>query len=193
MKRRIILASKSPRRLEILRGVGLQPEVIVSDVDESLVDTSLNPSEYAMKLSSLKSGAVMDRAGDGLVVGSDTVVVADGKIMGQPADAAEAHAMLRSLSGGWHSVVSGLSVRDGRDGREETTFEETRVQFQILTDDEIRRYIATGEPMDKAGAYGIQGLAGLFVSRIEGGYYNVVGLPLHKLYMLLKKFDVSLL
>lgn len=193
MKRRIVLASRSPRRLEILRGVGLEPEVIVSDVDESIVDTSLNPSDYAMKLSSLKSGAVLDRAGDALVVGSDTVVVADGRILGQPADAGEAYAMLQSLSGGWHSVVSGLSVRDTRSGREETTFEETRVKFQTLTDEEIHSYIATGEPMDKAGAYGIQGLAGLFVSRIEGGYYNVVGLPLHKLYTLLKKFDVSLI
>lgn len=193
MKRRIVLASRSPRRLAILRGIGVEPEVLVSDVDESVVDRSLPPAEYAVRLASLKSGAVVDRAGDALIIGSDTVVVAEGLILGQPGNRDEARAMLRRLSGGWHSVVSGLSLRDGRNGREETAFEETRVQFAALSEEEIDAYVATGEPMDKAGAYGIQGLAGLFVCRIEGGYFNVVGLPLHRLYTLLKRFDIPLL
>jgi septum formation protein len=193
MTQTLVLASGSPRRKEILENLGIIPKVIVSKVDESIVDITLDPADYTMALSSLKAQAVAKELDKGLVIGSDTVVVDEGKILGQPSDEIAAFDMLTSLSGKWHSVISGISVINVETGEEVTDYEETRVCFKKLSDAEIHAYIATGEPMDKAGAYGIQGVAGLFVERMEGGYYNVVGLPLYKLYCILQKFNYSLL
>lgn len=184
MPARLILASRSPRRLEILRTVGIVPEVRVSEVDER----SLPPAEphlYATSLARLKAEAVARGLAAGLVLAADTVVVLGRHILGQPDDRAEAVEMLADLSGKSHEVVTGVCLIDCATGRVETGHEVTRVRFKELTRAEIEWYVDSGEPMDKAGAYGIQGRAGLFVEGIEGCYFNVVGLPLHRVYRML--------
>jgi len=191
MKKHLLLASRSPRRLEILRTVGIAPEVRVSAVDERSLP-GMAPPLYATALARLKAEAVAnglpaaDRAGT-LVLGADTVVVLGREILGQPDDRDEALQMLRDLSGKTHEVVTGVCLVDAESGAAETGHEITRVRFKTLTEAEIAWYVDSGEPMDKAGAYGIQGRAGLFVEGIEGCYFNVVGLPLHRVYRMLEK------
>ena len=189
---KFILASKSPRRREILSNVGMKFEICESNVDESGVPKELPPHIYVQELAMLKSTDVASKtAPDTLVIGADTVVVSDGKIIGKPSSFEEAYEMLSSFSGKCHSVVSGISVTDTNDMRTVTDYCITEVYFAEMTGDEISDYINTYKPYDKAGAYGIQEYAGVFVEKIDGDYYNVVGLPLSKLYQLLKKeFDV---
>ena len=176
----IILASQSPRRRELMKYITDDFEVKVSDVDETLPD-GVTPSGAVMYLSKIKARPF---ASDGAtVIGADTVVAIDGKILGKPADKADAAAMLGELSGKTHSVFTGVTVI--KNGAEHTFYCETKVEFYPLTDDEIERYIATGEPLDKAGAYGIQGYGSLLVKGIEGDYFNVVGLPVSRLCRLL--------
>ena len=181
-----VLASSSPRRRRLLQGIGLAFEVDVSDVDEE-VDVGLTPEALVQHLAQKKAAAVAARHPEALTLGADTVVVLEGDVLGKPADADEARAMLRRLGGATHRVFTGLALLHPASGRCRTAYEETRVTFGPLTEREIERYVASGSPMDKAGGYGIQDDHGaLFVARIDGDYYNVVGLPLHRLYRLLR-------
>ncbi|MPZ74187.1 MAG: septum formation inhibitor Maf [Nitriliruptorales bacterium] len=170
----LVLASASPRRLALLRLAGLEPEVGIPQVDERLRDDE-EPAGYVQRLAREKACAIA--APGAVVVGADTAVVVDGAVLGKPADAADAAAMLRRLSGRTHTVSTGVAVR-AADGRVTSTAVTTEVEMVALSEVAVQRYVATGEPLDKAGAYGIQGRAAAFVRRIEGSWTNVVGLPL---------------
>jgi septum formation protein len=175
----LILASASPRRAEILSNAGI-PFIreIPTDVDETPAPGE-PPRDYVMRLAQEKAAAIEAQPGR-IVLGADTTVVIDGEILGKPADPADAARMLRLLSGRAHEVITGICLRHC--GGEIVDAATTRVWFALLSDAEIADYVAGGEPMDKAGAYGIQGLASKFVTRIEGCYFNVMGLPLSLVY-----------
>lgn len=183
--KKIILASKSPRRLELLRMLGLNVETASPDIDESAVEAD-SPSHLAEKLAKIKAEKVYrDLHPEGCpVVAADTLVEIGGKILGKPRSVAEAGEMLRMLSGKLHYVHTGLAVIYS--GTFASAVETATVHFRELSDDEIESYIMSGEPMDKAGAYGIQGRAGAFVDRIEGDFFSIVGLPLCRLVTLLR-------
>lgn len=185
---RFLLASQSPRRKELLSRAGYAFEVIVSAVDETLPQGA-TPGEAVETLARRKAKAVSDRSPGAVVLGCDTVVALGGRILGKPADEAEAKTMLRRLSGCTHTVYSGVCVTDG--ARETVFHTATDVTFYPLSDDTIAAYVATGEPMDKAGAYGIQGLGCVLVARIAGDYSNVVGLPLSESARVLASFGVN--
>lgn len=186
-----MLASKSPRRAELLTRIGLDFIVRPAEIDEAFAP-GLAPAEAVAEISEKKACAVCAAEPEGrIVVACDTVVAAGSRIFGKPADADEAAAMLRALSGRTHDVFSGLTVCTGE--RMVTACERTSVVFRALTEAEIAAYIRTGEPFDKAGAYGIQGMGMLLVERIDGDYYNVMGLPVCRLLLLLRSFGVDLL
>lgn len=188
---KIILASQSPRRRALLEQMGLEFTCCVSELDED-VFSGLAPEELVKILSREKSEAVAAAYDDdALLIAADTVVVLDGVILGKPADEAQALKMLTALSGRTHSVYTGVTVRQG--GRIETICEVTEVTFRSLTAEECALYVATGEPMDKAGAYGIQGYGALLVKGLHGDYFNVMGLPVQRLGQLLGEFDVDCL
>lgn len=184
---RIILASKSPRRKEILETLGLNFEIIVADADES--SDIQNPDELVMTLAARKGRAVLqkigDEANDSLIIACDTLVYASGEFLGKPRDRDDAERMIRKLSGKAHSVVSGIYLY--YNGREVGAAASTKVIFDELTDSDIEAYLNTSEPYDKAGAYAIQGRASAYISGIEGDYFNVVGLPVNLLCKTLKK------
>lgn len=188
----IILASQSPRRKELLLQMGLRGFKIISpDVDEH-VEGNPSPAELVEALSRRKAGAVAAQADeDDLIIAADTVVALDGAVLGKPEDERDAFSMLSALSGNRHMVYTGVTVIRG--AQAVTTHEETVVTFRELEPDEISSYIETGEPMDKAGAYGIQGLGALLVSGIEGDYFNVMGLPVYRLGRILADFGLDLL
>lgn len=193
----IILASGSPRRKELMEIMGLPFTVCVSNAEEN-VDTDLPPYFIVEQLSLLKASEVAARikaeGKEGLVIGADTVVVFDGAILTKPENALDAKNMLASLSGKWHSVLSGVTVMNTKTAKSETFYVETKVHFTELTEETIEAYVATGEPLDKAGSYGIQGKGSMFVDKIEGDYFNVVGLPVCKLAAVLKEeFGVDVL
>jgi septum formation protein len=183
----LILASGSPRRRELLTISGYDFDVAASDTDENV--TADTPAELVVKLAAAKASAVKDGRKNCCVIGSDTIVVLDGEIMGKPKNADEAFNILRKLSGKTHIVYTGIAVLSDEGGAYD--YDHTRVTFSELTDDEIRSYIKTGEPMDKAGAYGIQGSAGIFVQKVEGSYFTVIGLPLPKLYKMLRDAGIT--
>jgi len=193
----IILASASPRRYELLKQIGLKFEVVPSDVEED-VDLIHAPEELVKELAHKKALSVAKMinrqwpARDALVIGADTIVVKD-RILGKPENEQSAYEMLKSLGGSWHDVITGISVVGSSDLRSVTDFEKTRVKMRELDDKIICNYIDTKEPLDKAGAYGIQGMGALLVERIEGCYFNVVGLPLFKLCRVLEKFGIYVL
>lgn len=184
---RLILASQSPRREALLRQVGLEFDVTPSTVEEQIPE-GLSPAEAARKLAEEKARSVASRRTEGLVIGADTVVVVDGQILGKPADSQEARAMLRRLSGREHQVITGIAVVDAATGHERSDSVTTAVRFAPLSEQVIDRYVATDEPLDKAGAYAIQGFGALLIESINGDYYNVVGLPLRRLAELLGEF-----
>ena len=188
----IILASASPRRRELLERVGLTNFTVAApNVDES-VEPGLSPADVVETLSLRKARAAAENARpDELIIAADTVVVLDAGVLGKPRDADDAFAMLSALSGREHRVCTGVTVLRG--DRAVTEHEETAVAFRELSPDEIRGYIATGEPMDKAGAYGIQGVGALLVSGIRGDYSNVMGLPVFRLGQILRGFGLDLL
>lgn len=189
---RLILASQSPRRRALLEQIGVpQFDILVPDADESY-DPTLTPQEIVCSICRKKAEAALVLANDpeAIIITADTMVFLDGMRLGKPKDEADATQMLRSLSGRTHTVCTGVSVARGE--RIETQAETTAVTFRTLTDAEIAAYIASGDPMDKAGSYGIQGKPALFVSGIEGDYFNVMGLPLHRLGQMLKGFDLDL-
>lgn len=183
----LILASASPRRAALLRQAGIPHRIFVGDpqAEEMLQPSPLSPAEVAVSLARQKAQRAADALQDGLILGADTLVCCKGEILGKPASADEARRMLRLLSGGMHSVITGLALIDVPKNECESSFSETRVWMRVLEDELIDAYVATGEPMGKAGAYAIQGKAAVFVERIEGCYFNVVGLPLHQLSLLL--------
>lgn len=181
----LILASKSPRRKELLSLITTDFEIKTANADETL-PCGIEPYEAVEYLSEIKARPFVN--GGDVVIGADTVVAAGGEILGKPSDAADAFAMLKRLSGETHSVFTGVTVADL--SRSETFFVQTKVTFYSLSDDEINNYIATGEPFDKAGAYGIQGKGALLVKGIEGDYFNVVGLPVAELARVLADFKV---
>ena len=171
----IILASASPRRKEILELADLKFDVMPSDAQE--ITTKTAPNEVVMELASIKAKDIYKKSEkQSMVVGADTVVAYQGQILGKPADEADAKRMLTMLSGQTHEVYKGVCVIE--DGKTKTFYEETKVTFYEISDEQIDRYIKTGEPMDKAGSYGIQGKAAVFIKGIEGDYYNVVGFPI---------------
>ena len=181
---KIVLASASPRRAELLRAAAIDFEVVPAHVDETAF--AGEPADtYVVRVALSKAQAVQRRRPACTVIGADTAVVVDDEIFGKPADASDAARMLRALSGRSHQVVTGVAVIHG-DGSSTTHLAVTTVHFGTLDDDEIRWYVVTGEPMDKAGAYAIQGFASRFVTRIDGSYSNVVGLPVSIVYALLK-------
>lgn len=186
--KRLILASASPRRRELLAQIGLEFTVIPSHAEE--VITKQIPSEVVEELSAQKARDIAASVEEGIIIGADTVVCQDGKIMGKPRDRADARRMLRQIQGGSHSVFTGVAVLVKERGSEVcTTFsKETRVQVSPMTEQETEKYLDTGEPMDKAGAYGIQGRFAAWIEGIEGDYNNVVGLPVAALYQVLKEY-----
>ena len=179
----LVLASRSPRRSEILRQAGIPFTVRVSDVDESVLPGE-SPGAYVQRLAEAKAMAVTAGQGD-IVLGADTTVVISGEILAKPADARDAHRMLALLSGRRHEVLTGICMRRG--ARATCDCVTTAVVFAELSEREIAEYVASGEPMDKAGAYAIQGLASKFVERIEGDYFNVMGLPVALVYRRLRE------
>lgn len=188
---RVVLASKSPRRREILTMLGVRFEIITADTDESSDIT--DPATLVRELALRKGRAVkelLQARGEWdentLIIASDTVVAANGAILGKPQDDADAARMLRALSGNAHTVESGVAVLCG--AREATDSDATAVRFAEMTDAEIDWYVKSGEPQDKAGAYAVQGLASLFIKGLEGDYFNVVGLPVYCLNRLLRAF-----
>ena len=185
----LILASQSPRRKELLSLFGIPFTVCVADIDETMNPGSAPYSEVA-RVSRLKALAI-PRLSDDVVVAADTIVVCEGHVLGKPHDADEAKEMLRLLSGRDHQVMTGMTVLRG-DAAAVIT-EVTDLHFRELSEIEIERYVATGEPMDKAGAYGIQGGAALFCQRMEGDYYNVMGLPVCRLSQILKELAPELM
>jgi len=207
---RIILASSSPRRQELMTKLGLTFEIKAAAVDESVPEKTgaFAPAELVEVLALRKARAVAEEpgkagkagnagnAGNGaLVIGADTVVVHRGTVLGKPADAEEARAMLRQLQGTAHEVFTGLAVVRVIPGkvREAVAHERTLVKFRPVDEWEIERYVATGEPLDKAGSYAIQGLGAIFVEGIEGCFFNVVGLPLARLAKMLRSFGVNII
>ncbi|HEY8227995.1 MAG TPA: Maf family protein [Pyrinomonadaceae bacterium] len=178
----LVLASRSPRRAEILAVVGWPFEVVVAGVDESR-NNHEDAIAYVERLAESKARAVAVKLPDRLVLGADTTVVVNNQILGQPIDAEDAKRMLTLLNDRWHDVITGVAIISS--GREMTCLvrhERTRVRFAKMSDQQIDWYIATGEPMDKAGAYAVQGKAGLFIEEIQGDYFNVVGLPIRLVY-----------
>lgn len=187
----IVLASQSPRRRELLGQMGLQFRVVTPDIEENM-DRSLSPDKLVETISAEKARAVAEQVGaDPLVIAADTVVVHNDTVLGKPADEADARRMLRELAGQSHQVYTGFTVRQGE--RAITRSECTEVVFRPLTEEEIVAYVATGEPADKAGAYGIQGTGSLLVEGIRGDYFNVMGLPVCHLGQVLKEFGVRCL
>ena len=181
----LVLASQSPRRRELLALIGLAHEVRPADIDESYL-AGETPEQHCERLARGKASALAGQVSrDAVIIGSDTIVVVDGLVLGKPADAADAMRMLRMLSGRSHTVLTAVAVARG--GRLESAVERVSVSFRAIDDGEIAAYIATREPMDKAGAYGIQGYGATIVSRIEGDYFAVMGLALNLLVRLLAR------
>ena len=187
--KRVILASGSPRRKALLESAGVEFDIIVSDVDEDI--EVAEPAMLVKELALLKAAAVAKtQKQHALVIGADTVVSVGGKILGKPNDGADAKRMLNMLSGRAHQVYTGVCVVDSKSGVSVSMHQTTNVVFKPLTRKQIRDYVATKEPLDKAGAYGIQGLGGRLVKYIIGDYNNIVGMPVELLlYMLDKEFD----
>ncbi|NMA63746.1 MAG: septum formation inhibitor Maf [Syntrophomonadaceae bacterium] len=190
--RRIILASESPRRSCLLQSLGLKFEIYRPQLDEDGIRGD-SPWQLVEKLARAKAQAVANEVSSGVIIAADTVVVLDNKVLGKPRDESEAAAMLARLSDRKHQVITGVCVIDQESGRLLTASEITRVYFRALSMEEIAAYVSTGEPLDKAGSYGIQGLGALLVERIEGCYYNVVGLPLFRLHLMLKEVGINIL
>lgn len=184
---KVILASGSPRRRELLHEMGIEFEIDVSDVDET---ASGAPEEMVCILAERKARAVAEKREEGLIVAADTLVALDGHALGKPEDEADAKKMLLGLSGRTHDVFTGVCVMDAASGRALVAAERSGVKFRLITEEEIEAYLATGEYKDKAGSYAIQGLGGAFVEAFEGSRTNIIGLPVEKLTeMLLEMAD----
>lgn len=193
MNERIILASASPRRAELMRRAGIPFTVLPTETDETL-DAPLPPGEAALVISQRKAVRAAEMVDTpAIIIAADTVVYADGLLLGKPADAADAYGMLNRLQGRWHTVVTGVTlVKRGEAGPDMCSFTETaQVYMRALTADEIHAYIATGEVFDKAGAYGVQEKGSVLIERINGDYYTVMGLPMAALYKALRDMGIA--
>ena len=182
MAQSLILASSSPRRRELMAYTDLPFEVITADAEELKAG---EPAALVMENARRKAWAVWEKHPGRPVLGADTIVYQQGRVLGKPRDEKDARDMLIGLSGAWHSVFTGVCLIRA-DGQADIRFDESRVRFVPLEADEIERYVSSGEPMDKAGAYAVQGRAGMFVDRIEGSYSNVIGLPMHLVRAMLR-------
>jgi len=180
---RIILASASPRRAELLRAAGIDFDVRPADIDEAIRPGEA-PGDYVSRLAEAKARAVHERDGNQTVLAADTAVVVDGQILAKPMDEADAKRMLRMIGGRTHEVLTAVSIFHPGE-IVDTRMDTTTVEFAELSDADIEWYVSSGEPMDKAGAYAVQGLASRFVTRVEGSYSNVVGLPIALVYQML--------
>jgi septum formation protein len=183
---KVILASASPRRAEILRTIGWPFEVLPVDIDES-TRTGEGAVDYVRRLAQEKADAAAARQPASIIVAADTTVTIDGQIMGKPADELEAMRMLRLLNNRWHQVMTGIAVINPESSRAVVAHEETEVRFAAMSAGEIAWYARTLEPMDKAGAYAIQGLGARFIEEIRGDYFNVVGLPIRLVYQVFRE------
>jgi len=190
--RRIVLASASPRRKELLGKLGLKFEVFSPDIEENYGQV-VNPGELAVNLSRDKAQAAAPRFPDAVIIAADTIGWLDSQVLGKPGDSRAAFEMLKKMSGRAHLVVTGYTVLDTSSGKQVSASVGTKVYFRTLSDAEIDAYVKTGEPLDKAGAYAIQGLGALLVEKIEGDFFNVIGLPLGALSATLKEFGICLL
>jgi len=186
----IILASKSPRRKSLLKQIGLNFTVDVSEVDERKFSHS-NPVGLAKSLSKAKAEAVFVRHKNAIIISADTLVVLNKEIIGKPKSAKDAEKILKKLSGKTHLVITGFTVLDSKTKKEITKTVKSKVKFKKLTKKEINWYVKTGEPLDKAGAYGIQDKGAIFIEEVEGDFFNVVGLPIFELSESLKKFGID--
>jgi len=187
--KKIILASQSPRRKKILEQIGLDFKVVISDFDETKIRFK-TPQEMVEKLSLGKAKTIAKKYPNSIIIGADTTVIFKSEIIGKPKSKEDAVRILRLLSGNTHEIVTGFTVLKGN--KSITKHVTSRVKFKKLTEDEIKAYVATGEPMDKAGGYGIQEKGGLFMENIQGDYFNVVGLPIFAVAKALKKFGVDI-
>ena len=189
---KFVLASASPRRKEILEQVGLKFDIVISDADENSIKIDMPVSLYVQELALIKANAAAKtllKIGekDKIIISADTIVVKDGEILGKPKDEEDAFLMLSKLSGEEHEVYTGFCIMRTKDMFSVANYEKTTVKFQEISPEKIREYIETKEPMDKAGAYAIQGKGALFVEKIDGDYQNVVGLPVFKLAKILEE------
>jgi len=190
--KQIILASTSPRRREILEKTRIKFKVVASDYEEDM-NLKLNPKELAKELSCGKARAVIKKYKNAIIIGADTFVVLNNKLLGKPHTTEEAKKMLRKVSGKTLSIISGLTVIDSSNGKKISKATETKVYIKKLTTSEIDDYVASKEPLDKAGAFAIQDLGSTFIKRIEGDYLNAIGLSLYELAKVLNKFNVNIL
>ena len=188
------MASGSPRRRELLDQMGIDYEVVVSGVDEEEIK-DMQPCELVQALAKIKAQAVakkiLAKNEDALVIGADTIVVLDNEILGKPTNNLDAIKMLRMLSGKMHIVYTGVAIVATKDGPKEMFTQKTKVYMKNMSQEEIEAYVMTGEPLDKAGSYGIQGKGGLFIEKIEGDYFSVMGLPISRLYDSLKSLNLK--
>jgi septum formation protein len=184
---KLILASSSPRRKELLGKLGIPFEVVTAGVSED-VEGDIGPEEMVVMLAKRKAGAVAQSLTSGIVIGSDTTIAFEGKVLGKPKDKEDARAILKSLRGKRHQVYSGIALVNVENNRVEASAVVTSIRMRNYSDDEINDYVASGEPMDKAGAYAIQGEGGRLVEQMEGSFDNVVGLPVRELAEMLKRF-----
>jgi septum formation protein len=190
---RFVLASASERRQELLKRIVEDFSIITSNFDENSVNFEGDCDEYVKRLALGKAREVSERVkGENMVIGSDTIVYHNGKVLGKPKDEQDAYNMLKSLSGNSHKVYSGIAVINTTSNEVKVDSVCTEVFFSTLSEEQINRYIVSSEPMDKAGAYGIQGNGSIFVEKIHGCYYNVVGLPLNRLHFILREMGVNL-
>lgn len=189
---RLILASESPRRKALLESAGIVPVVLPSNVSEEVKGDGLGPADLVRLLARRKIGDVSQVHPLDYVLGADTIVYIEGEVLGKPGNEAEARAMLRQIAGKTHVVYTGVALYEPRNMTVLDDFDSTEVSMRALDEDEIRWYVNTGEPMDKAGSYALQGIGGLFVDRVDGDFSSVIGLPLPKVYRLLRRAGVSL-
>lgn len=190
--KKIILASKSPRRKQLLKSIKLKFEVVVSNLNEDLI-VEKNPKKLVEKISKQKAKTVAKKHKNAIIIAADTIVVLDGGIIGKPGSKKEAIEILKKLSNRSHEVITGFTVLDSKTKKIVTKSVVSKVYFKKLTEKEILVYVETGEPMDKAGAYGVQDRAGAFIEKIEGDFFNVVGLPIFNVCKALLKFDINII
>jgi septum formation protein len=183
LRQKLVLASRSPRRAEILKAIGWPFKAVAADIDEKRFEFE-TAVPYVRRLAQTKAETVARDLSSGLVLGADTVVLVDEKILGQPRDAEDARRMLKLLSGRWHEVLTAVALLHTAENRLVIDHEKTRVRFAEMSEAEIDWYVETGEPMDKAGAYAVQGRAAFFIEEIQGDYFNIVGLPVRLVYKL---------
>jgi septum formation protein len=189
-KEKLILASSSPRRAEILSAVNWPFEAVTANIDETRRESE-DAVSYVRRLAEAKARAIAGELSSGLVLGADTIVLVEGEILGQPRDEEDARRMLKLLSGRWHEVLTGVALVRARENHCVVDTETTRVRFGEISAHEVDWYVATGEPNDKAGAYAIQGRAALFIEEIQGDYFNIVGLPVRLVYELARRMSKS--